>query len=452
VSDENPEKPAEKAPKAKKVKDGETAKDRNQRIREEAAARRRSKRDDEQRRAAPARNLDAGEMVDDALARGTHNLGLWLKKNFGIIQWVVVLGVAGGIGYKIYSVRHERNVGEASDKLMAGIQAEAASVGEQDSEPDRMTGLTDSRPHFATEEERLKAAAAAFNAASSSSLGGFAKLGEAGILFDQGKYKEALAAYEAARDSDLAKRDNDVRGRSIEGVGLAQEALGNTDAALKSFRELENSGISGFGVLGIYHQARVTYGKGDVEKAKELITTARKKLEDKAKDKPRVPGMPPGFLEASVRDLLAVIDPNAAAAMAASPNIDPAMLERLRGESAKAGGKMTPERLQELLKGLTGPGAPGGEGAPDDATPEAAPAEAPAAPEAPPKAPEPTEKAPEKPAEPKKAPAKKVAPPAPQGQAPAAPAPEAPPAAPPAAPAPAPAPAAPAPAEGSGAP
>jgi predicted negative regulator of RcsB-dependent stress response len=441
VSDENPQKPAEKAPKAKKVKDGETAKDRNQRIREEAAARRRSKRDDEHRRAAPARNLDTSEMVDDALARGTHNLGIWLKKNFGIIQWVVVLGVAGGIGYKIYTVRHERTVGESSDKLMAGVQAEAASVGEESSEPDRMTGLTDPRPHFATEEERLKAAAAAFNAATSSSLGGFAKLGEAGILFDQGKYKEALAAYEASRDSDLAKRDNDVRGRSIEGVGLTQEALGNTDAALKSFRELENSGISGFGVLGIYHQARVTYAKGDVAKAKELITTARKKLEDKAKDKPRVPGMPPGFLEASVRDLLAVIDPNAAAAMAAPSNVDPALLERLRSESAKAGGKMTPEKLQELLKGLTGPAAPGGEGAPAEGTPEAPPVEAPA-PEAP--APEaPVEKAPEKPAEPKKAPAKKVAPAAPQGQAPA---PEAPPAA------PAPAPAAPAPAEGSGAP
>jgi predicted negative regulator of RcsB-dependent stress response len=445
VSDENPEKPAEKAPKAKKVKDGETAKDRNQRIRDEAAARRRSKRDDEQRRAAPARNLDAGEMVDDALARGTHNIGLWLKKNFGIIQWVVVLGVAGGIGYKIYSVRHERTVGETSDKLMAGVNAEAASVGEQNTETDRYTGLTDSRPHFATEEERLKAAAAAYNAATSSSLGGFAKLGEAGVLFDKGKYKEALAAYEAARDSDLAKRDNDVRGRGIEGVGLAQEALGNTDAALKSFRELENSGISGFGVLGIYHQARVSYAKGDVEKAKELITSARKKLEDKAKDKPRVPGQPPGYLEASVRDLLAIIDPNAAASMAMPSNVDPAMLERLRGESAKAGGKISPEKLQELLKTLTGPGAPGGEGAPAEGAPEAPAPEAPAAPA--PEAPAPVEKAPEKPAEPKKAPAKKVAPTAPQGQAPAAPAPEA-----PAAPAPAPAAPAPAPAEGSGAP
>ncbi len=449
MSDENPEKPAEKAPKAKKVRNGESAKDRNQRIREEAAARRRSKRDDERRRAAPARNLDAGEMVDDALARGTHNLGLWLKKNFSVIQWVVVLGVAGGIGYKIYSVRHERTIGETSDKLIAAVDAEAGSVGEQNTEPDRYTGLTDDRPHFATEEERLKAAAAAYNAAASTSLGSFAKLGEAGILFDQGKYKEALAAYEAVRDSDLAKRDNDVRGRGIEGVGLSQEALGNTDAALKSFRELENSGIAGFGVLGIYHQARVSYAKGDVEKAKELVTTARKKLEDKAKDKPRVPGMPPGYLEASVRDLLSIIDPSAAASMAMPSGIDPAMLQRLRGESAN--GKMTPERLQELLKGLTGPGAPGGEGAPVEGVPEAPAGEAPPA-EAPgPAEPPAVEKAPEKAAEPKKAPApaKKPAP-APQGQAPAAPAPEAPPAAPapaPAAPAPGPAPA-----EGSGAP
>jgi predicted negative regulator of RcsB-dependent stress response len=445
VSDENPEKPAEKAPKAKKVKDGETAKDRNQRIREEAAERRRSKREDDRRRAAPARNLDAGEMVDDALARGTHNIGLWLKKNFGIIQWVVVLGVAGGIGYKVYSVRHERSIGETSDKLVAALEAEAGTVGEQNTEPDRYTGLIDDRPHFATEEERLKAAAAAYKAAASSTLGGFAKLGEAGILFDQAKYKEALAAYEAARDSDLAKRDNDVRGRAIEGVGLSQEALGNTDAALKSFRELENSGISGFGLLGIYHQARVSYAKGDVEKAKELITTAQKKLADKAKDKPRVPGMPPGYLEASVRDLLSIIDPSAAATMAGPSSIDPALLQKLRGESAN--GKMTPERLQEILKGLTGPGAPGGEGAPPEGMPEAPIGEAPPAEAPAPAAPPEPEKPPEKAPEPKKAPApaKKPAP-APQGQAPAAPAPEAPPAA------PAPAPAAPAPVEGSGAP
>jgi hypothetical protein len=244
------------------------------------------------------------------------------------------------------------------------------------------------------------------------------------------------------KGSELAQRDSDVRGRAVEGVGLAQEALGNTDAALKSFRELENSGISGFGVLGIYHQARVHYAKGDVEKAKELLATARKKLDEKAKDKPRVPGMPPGFLEASVRDLLTVVDPSAAAAMLAPSGVDPALLEKLRGES---GGKISPEKLQELLRTLGAPAAPG------EAGEEGAPAEAPAGDAPPPEAPAsaeapPAEKAPEKPAE-NKAPAKKPTP-APQGQAPAAPAPEAP----PAAPEPAPAPAAPAPAEGSGAP
>jgi predicted negative regulator of RcsB-dependent stress response len=416
VSDENPETPDEKAPKAKKKKDGETAKDRNARIREEAAARRRSKREEERRRAAPARNLDTSELVDDALARGTHNIGLWLKKNFSVIQWVVVLGVAGGIGYKIYSVRHERTLGEVSDQLMAGLEAEAGTVGEKSTEPDRF-GITDDRPHFATEEERLKAAAEAYRAAASGSLGTFAKLGEAGILFDQGKYKEALDAYEAVKGSELAQRDSDVRGRAVEGVGLAQEALGNTDAALKSFRELEDSGISGFGVLGIYHQARVHYAKGDVEKAKELLATARKKLDEKAKDKPRVPGMPPGFLEASVRDLLTVVDPSAAAAMLAPSGVDPALLEKLRGES---GGKISPEKLQELLRTLGAPAAPG------EAGEEGAPAEAPAGDAPPPEAPAsaeapPAEKVPEKPAE-NKAPAKKPTP-APQGQAPAAPAP-----------------------------
>lgn len=434
------EKPAEKAPKAKKEKGGESAKDRNRRIREEAAARRRSKREEEERRAAPARQLATSELVDDALARGTHNIGLWLKKNFSVIQWVVVLGVAGGIGYQIYSLRQRTNQGEVTDQLMAGVRAEFGNVGEPRTEADRYSGLSDTRPNYATDEERLKAAQAAFNAASSGPLASFAKLGEAGILFDQGKFKEALAAYEAVRDSELAQRDNDVRGRAIEGIGLAHEALGNTDAALKSFRELENSSIPGFVVLGLYHQARVTYAKGEVDKAKELVTAAHKKLEDKAKDKPRVPGQPPGYLEASVTDLLLIIDPNAVSTLTTPRNVDLARLQKLGEAANKRNTQLTPEQLQELLKNLAASGNSGGEGAPEGS---AAPADAQPAPSAEPK-----------PAEPQKAPApaKKPAPApqAPENQAPApapeAPAPEAPAAPAPAAPQPA------APAEGTPAP
>ena len=49
--------------------------------------------------------LDAGEIVDDALARATYTATVWLKRNFNVVQWVVVVLVAGGIGWQIYTWR-----------------------------------------------------------------------------------------------------------------------------------------------------------------------------------------------------------------------------------------------------------------------------------------------------------------------------------------------------------
>ncbi|HEV8246637.1 MAG TPA: hypothetical protein VGP93_12755, partial [Polyangiaceae bacterium] len=302
---------AKKGAKAKskpvKTRAIESVKDRNQRIREEAAAKRRDRRDDERRRAAPARNLDASEIVDDALARGTHNVAVWLKEHVNILQWVAVLLIVGGIGYKVYSLRHERTIGKASDKLLAAIEAESARVGEGSAEPDRYTGLVDTRKQFKSDEERLKSAAAAYQAAidNGASLGTLAKLGQAGIFYDLSKYKESLSAYQAVRDSDLASKDQDVKGRAIEGMALSQEGLGNVDEALKSFRELENSGISGFGALAQYHQARLFHQKGDNVKAKELISKALEKLDEKA----RTPNAPPGYLQSAAHELLGAIDP-----------------------------------------------------------------------------------------------------------------------------------------------
>ena len=201
------------APKKKKAKaaGNESTKDRNQRIREEAAARRRNRREEERERAAPARNLDASEIVDDALARGTHNVAQLLRKHFNKLQWAAVLIIVGGIGYQVYKLQRDRVIGENSDKLLSGVDAEDARVGEGDPGPDQYSGLSDTRMHFATEEARLKAAAEAYKNAAA--IGGttatLARLGEAGIYYDQAKYKDALKAYQDVRDSALAGKDVD---------------------------------------------------------------------------------------------------------------------------------------------------------------------------------------------------------------------------------------------------
>jgi hypothetical protein len=86
----------------------EAIRDKNRRIREEAAEKRRKKREAAERPAVARAGLDAGEMVDDALARGTHAIGGWLKRNFTILQWVLVIGLAGGVGFQIYRYHRDK--------------------------------------------------------------------------------------------------------------------------------------------------------------------------------------------------------------------------------------------------------------------------------------------------------------------------------------------------------
>jgi hypothetical protein len=161
---------------------------------------------------------------------------------------------------------------------------------------------------------------------------------------DKRDWDGALAAYRDVRSSPLATADVSVRGRALEGIGLVLEGKGDTDGALKSFRELENTDVRGLKELGMYQQARILYGKGQMDQAKELLTNARKRLKDAsgsgAHAGPFGEPHPFAFLESQVNDLLRRIDP--AALAAASLPEAPADGKSLDSESLR--------RLQEELK------------------------------------------------------------------------------------------------------
>lgn len=327
----------------------EAIRDRNQRIREEAAAKRRRKRESEARQANVRSNLEASELVDDALARGTHAATGFLKAHFNKIQWIVVLGIAGGIGYQIYAHRRDKAEAAATDKLVAGVEAELARVGGA-AEPDQMTGIEDTRKSFDDHKERLAAAEKAYRAAvGPDTTGTLARLGLAGALFDQGKFQEAAKEYQAVRLSQLAGKDADVRCRAIEGIGLSEEGQGRLDQALAAFGELAKSDVPGFGALGLYHQARITNQKGDREKAKELAKSALEKLEKAKGSDKTMPGEQPSFTEGAARDLLASIDPSAAARPSV-PSLTPEQIQKLTEQAQ--GGEVTREKLDQLLKEL----------------------------------------------------------------------------------------------------
>jgi predicted negative regulator of RcsB-dependent stress response len=359
------EKPTKKSKKRAEASTTEAIRDRNRRIREQAAQRRRSDRERE-RGARVASGLDASEMVDDALARSTHAVTGWLKRNFNIIQWVIVGGVAVFVGYQIYSYRRSRSEERASDKLAAGVKAESGRVGGAAPSPE-LEGV-DTRPAFADEQARLQAAEQAYREAATQRPGSgtaiLAELGLAGVLYDQGKLDEAKTAYESVKNSELASHDVDVKARAIEGVGNVLEAKKDSDGAQKAFRELENLSVPRLTALGLYHQARIAFAKGETDKAKELLKKVQERLDA---NKP-APGEPPGYLEMATAELARTIDPKSASAL--PPGYSLQQIDDLQKQIMK-----DPTKLEELLKKMGKSfGTPGPSGAPPaPAPPEKAP-------------------------------------------------------------------------------
>jgi tetratricopeptide (TPR) repeat protein len=371
---------ARRAAKKRAQAEGETGeiRDRNKRIREEAAAKRRAKREAEER-GAPARNLDASEIVDDALVRTTHVLGNWVKRHANTIQWIVVVGIVVGLAYQIYKYRHGLTVDKATEEIVRGLRAQSGRVGPSENPaPDRYSGLLDTRQEFATEEARLKAAEAEYRkaeAATSGAASALATLGLAGVLYDQGKFKDAQAAYEKVKASELATKDSDARGRAIEGIGLSLEAQGKIDAALQAFRELSNSDVAGLNDLGNYHQGRLLVAKGERDKAKDILKKLVEK-QAKADEKEKEAGSGPGYLATQARELLASVDPSSVPKPPAAGGLTPEQIERLKAQLKMQGpgsGKLDASKLEDVLKQLS--------------VPSGAPAPAPVAPAAPGSAP-----------------------------------------------------------------
>jgi len=354
------------APKKKKKKraltdEPEPSRDRNRRLREEMVGGLRTK---PGARVIPARNLEAGEIVDDALARSTQAAGAWLKKNANAVQWVVIVCLVGWVGYAIYNYRAGRAAEQASAKLSTAIRAERARVGTDETKPDPQSGLVETRPAFATEELRLKAAEQQYRAIAdggSTSAATFAKLGLASVLYDEGKFADAKAAYQAVKDSKLATQDVAVKGRAIEGIGISLEAAGDKDGALKAFGELSNIDALGFNALGAYHQARLSDAAGNTEKAKEYLKDAQKRLDTLASaegSKKALGGGNSGYLQQAVRDLQRRVDPSAVPAPSSSLTAEQIqeLTEQIGDGSGKGG--LSSEKLKELLKGMGK--APGG--------------------------------------------------------------------------------------------
>jgi tetratricopeptide (TPR) repeat protein len=323
-----------------------------------------------------------------------------LTKHFNKVQWLIMAGLIGWVGFEVYSWRHARTTEKATDSLFKALSAEMGKVGseEPDTGEDRGTP-TDTRRAFASDEERLRAAKSEYELASTTTgdpTSVLADLGAAGVAYDLGQYKDAEAAFEKVRRHSAFASDADIKGRTLEGLGMSLEAQKNDEGALKIFRELANMDGASFSALGLYHQARILKGQGKSDDALKLLEKAGSKLESLKE----TPGAIK-YLGGSLMELMESIDP-AKARELSKKLMSSDMLKKMTesslgaGPGGPGGSKLSPEmqkKLEELMKNaqppaqgapapMPGPVAPPlqdapAPDAPQDAPPPDAPAPAP---------------------------------------------------------------------------
>lgn len=295
------------------------------------------------------------------LLSGTGAFGDWMRKNQSLVMGGAIAAVAailGGGGYVWWTQRTELG---ASTTITEAVTDELGRIGDPAKE-DEDARPQDARPVFKTEAERRDAALAKYKDVESKYKGTgaayLARLEEGSLLLDKPDLDGAITAFEDASKSPLAAADSEVKGRALEGLGLAYEAKAKAtpadkdkllDQAAQEFRALENTDVKGFKELGMYHQARVAEAKGDKDKAITTLKALHERLEVPGESHPFV------YLETVADDRLRALDPTA---------IKPKPKGGMGGGGAGGGNDMTQEQINKLIEQLRAKGGahapPGG--------------------------------------------------------------------------------------------
>jgi hypothetical protein len=246
--------------------------DRNQRVRTEAA--RQNPRGAGRGRVG-AQGLDAGEKVDDVFLRGTDAAGKFFNRYATWIQAAVVLGAASGMGYLIWNYRSDADEAKAGDRLGAALDTESARLAADTSPRTTQFGLTDTRPEFADQAAKNQAALEKWRSLENGTpaeIAEFARLSEAGLLYDAREFTKAREKYESLDSSKVPI----IAARATEGVVLSLEGEGKIDSALTALGALRD--LPGQADLASYHEARLTYAQGNRTQALETLQKLKTKL------------------------------------------------------------------------------------------------------------------------------------------------------------------------------
>ena len=188
----------------------------------------------------------------------------------------------------------------------------------------------DPRPRFESYKALREAALREYRTTaddhSGTGAGILARLGEAGVLLEREDYDGAIKALEAVLATELAKADESVRMNAKERMGMALEGKGDEAGAVAAYQELAGSTLDYYKNMGLYHQARLAFAKGDKDEAKEKLDKLRERI--KGKEALKSKSGDNRFLTTQVDAMMRAIDPNAT--------------------PISGGGEITPEKLREL--------------------------------------------------------------------------------------------------------
>ena len=235
-------------------------------------------------RAEPRRRLAVSADADPLLAR-TEKLGDWARKNPKVVQGVagaLAVALLGIGGFLYYDNKRET---EASVLLAKAVADERGHIGEPPKDDEARDAMG---PFFGTFDERRESALRRFREVETkfpkTGAAIFARLAEGSLLLDKRDANGAFAAFDNVRNSKLAAVDEEVKGRSIEGIGFAYELKADAnpadaskylDDAQRAYQELERMDVRGFQELARYHQARIAEKKGDTAKAREIFLSLK---------------------------------------------------------------------------------------------------------------------------------------------------------------------------------
>ena len=285
----------------------------------ESAASKRLARIGEEKVKRPSASKEGFSPEADPLLRRAAKASSWVQDHRETFIAMVVVGVLGFGGFAGYSYWQDKRNTDASAVLGQALTDEHGHISDKpaDSDDDD-TRAKPLYPTFKSAAERRDAALAKYKAVESKYAGTgaaiLAKLSAASLMLDAGDAKAAAAAYEEVGASALGKVDVEVRGRALEGLGVADEALAQSDSAdkakhlddaLGAYKKLADIDTGGFKELGQYHQARVLQSQGDKAKAIEVLKEVQKRVSEPGEDQPF------SYLKFVVEDRLRELDPTA---------------------------------------------------------------------------------------------------------------------------------------------